>query len=98
MVRPKQQTKNEGLDLSNRVFPYPQRFEEAFPRLSRGTVEYSQTGPRGMFSYPTVGHTEYLHQSGLNLVFPIIQCNSSPVCQRGGFELWEKINLLMTDT
>jgi len=25
-----------------------------------------------MFSYPTVGHTEYLHQSGLNLVFPII--------------------------
>lgn len=85
----KRNNKDEMLDLSNRVFPYSQVFEEAFPELSDGTIEYSQTGPRGMFSYPSRAHDEYLHTSFLSLAFPIIRCNES--CRRGGFELYGTI-------
>jgi hypothetical protein len=90
--------KDEMLDLSNRIFPYSHNLLEAFPRLSGGTIEYSQTGPRGMFSYPSRAHHEYLHESTLTSEFPVIRCDQSPVCRRGGFELWNRIMLMVADS
>jgi hypothetical protein len=97
MARRRKEKQEETIDLSKRVFPYEQNFSAAFPKLSGGTIEYSQTGPRGMFSYPHAGHYEYLHKSSLQLEFPIIQCDQRPVCRRGGFELWDKIHSLMAE-
>lgn len=85
------------LDLSNRVFPYSLNFLEAFPKLAGGTIEYSHTGPRGMFSYPSRAHEEYLHESNISWEFPIIPCDQSPVCRGGGFELWDRISLMVAD-
>lgn len=85
------------LDLSNRVFPYSHNFLEAFPKLVGGTIEFSQTGPRGMSSYPSRAHEEYLHKSNISWEFPIIRCDQSPVCRRGGFELWNRISLMVAD-
>jgi len=97
MARRRKGNKEEMLDLSNRVFPYAQNFSDAFPKLSGGTIEYSQTGSRGMSSYPHAGHYEYLHESSLQLEFPIVRCDQSPVCRRGGFELWDNIHSLMDE-
>jgi hypothetical protein len=95
MVRRKKERKDEMFDLSNRVFPYPQDFSNAFPKLSDGTIEYSQTGPRGRFSLPHEGHEKYIHESSLQIAFPMVRCNQSPVCRHGGFELWETICSLL---
>lgn len=97
MVTRKKANKDETLDLSNRVFPYPHDFYQAFPKLSCGTIKYSQTGSRGMLSYPSRAHHEYLHTSTLAEVFPIIRCQS-PVCRGGGFELYGKIALMLGDS
>jgi hypothetical protein len=97
MARGRKVKKDEMLDLSNRVFPYPQSFSDAFPRLSGGMIEYSQTGPRGRYSYPHAGHYEYLQRSSLQCEFPIVRCDQSPVCRRGGFELWDKIHSLLAE-
>lgn len=93
----RKRNKEEMLDLSNRVFPYPHNFLDAFPRLADGSIEYSQTGPRGMLSYPSRAHEEYLHKSKIAWEFPIIRCEQSPVCRRGGFELWNQISLMIAD-
>ena|SRR5438046_1570943 len=93
----RKKNKDEMLDLSNRIFPYSHNFLEAFPKLAGGTIEYSQTGPRGMFSYPSRAHEEYLHKSNISWEFPIIRCDQSPVCRRGGFELWNQISLMVAD-
>jgi len=85
------------LDLTNRVFPYPHDFLEAFPQLSGGTIEYSQTGPRGTLGYPSRAHSEYVQESSLEAAFPIIACDHAPVCRRGGFELRHQISLMMID-
>ena len=89
--------KEEILDLSNRVFPYAHDFLLAFRNLSGGTIEYSQTGPRGMLSYPSRAHHEYLNTMSLASAFPVIRCDQLPVCRRGGFELWHTISMMTLD-
>jgi hypothetical protein len=79
MVPRRKENRDEMLGLSNRVFPYSQSFSEAFPKLSGGTIEYTQTGSRGMFSYPSPGHDEYRDKSSLQGAFPLIPCNESHV-------------------
>jgi len=69
----------------------------AFPVLSGGTIEYSQTGPRGMLGYPSEAHREYLEKESVPIVFPVIPCGESPVCRRGGFELWETISSMVRE-
>jgi hypothetical protein len=83
------------LDLSNRLFPYPHDFYDAFRGLSGGRIEYSQTGPRGPLSYSSRAHYEYLHSSSLVRAFPIIRCDEAPVCRRGGFELQQEISMMV---
>ena len=87
----------EVIDLTKRVFPYSANFHEAFPRLSGGAIEYSQSGSRGSFGYPSRALTQYLHESSLHAAFPIIPCDCAPVCRKGGFELHGRISLMMID-
>lgn len=93
----RKKNKTEMLDLSNRIFAYSHNFLEAFPKLSGGTIEYSQTGSRRMFGAPSPAHDEYLHKSNISWEFPVIRCDEAPSCRRGGFELWNKIFFMVAD-
>src|SRR5438105_4582632 len=77
----------EPMDRSNRYLAGPlTNFDDAFPTLSDGLIEYSQSGNTASHSSPRKEEHTFDRSTSLRGSGGLIRCEN-PHCYRGGFEI-----------